>query len=349
MADEGDVWCTIESDPGVFTELIETVGVTDVEVQELYALDVDEMRKLAPLHGLIFLFKWKQERDDRPVLDVDETLSAGVFFANQIVTNACATQALLAILLNCDESVDIGQELRDFKSFTSEFPPDVKGLAISNQPSIRKAHNSFRKPDSSFVFEKQKPDSSSDDDDLFHFISYVPVNGVIFEIDGLKRGPVRLDTVPEGADWLDVVRPHIQRRIDRYSADEIRFNLMAMTRSRLATLNAQRDALVSQLGASGGGGGADDDGDDEQQPSGGSSSSAAIAADDDDEEAANDAALRAEIASVERAIADEQDKRKRWRLENVRRRHDYIPFIIQTLMCLAEKNRLQSLVDRQQQ
>ena len=80
---------------------------------------------IRPIHGLIFLFKWIGNTEIDGTYVTDSRLD-NIVFIKQVIENACATQAILSVLLNCNHTdIDLGANLNEFKSFVSNFDPDV--------------------------------------------------------------------------------------------------------------------------------------------------------------------------------------------------------------------------------
>jgi ubiquitin carboxyl-terminal hydrolase L5 len=71
-----------------------------------------------------------------------------------------------------------------------------------------------------FEFESKL---ASKDDDVYHFVGYIPIDGRLYELDGLKEGPIDLGAVTPDADWLDIVRPIIEKRIKKYVVNYLSF------------------------------------------------------------------------------------------------------------------------------
>lgn len=185
-------WCTIESDPGVFSDLISKIGVPNIDVEEIYGLEdllvsdeassvssgVGELKlSSSQKFGLIFLFKYSGEiSDDRATIPFED--SPNLYFAKQVVQDACATQAILSVLLNTE--IELGPNLTDFKNFTQCLDYEMRGLSIGNSDHIRDVHNSFGRPEP-FIYEKSANKDRKNTKDAYHFIAYVPSSGQVYE------------------------------------------------------------------------------------------------------------------------------------------------------------------------
>lgn len=235
---------------GLFTLLLEDFGVNGVQVEEIYDL---KKPIEGPVYGFIFLFRWIEERRARRKLaesiDIyqrDDEIVNSIFFAHQIVPNSCATHALLSILLNCS-NIDLGSTLTRMKNHTIDMTPENKGYAIGNTPELAFAHNSHAMPQARRRHERIAGATTSSRIGIptgraaceaFHFISFVPINGHLFELDGLKPFPMDHGTWDQNEDWTDKFRRVITNRIEISNGEQdIRFNLMAVVPDRRISIS----------------------------------------------------------------------------------------------------------------
>ncbi|KFW07625.1 Ubiquitin carboxyl-terminal hydrolase isozyme L5, partial [Fulmarus glacialis] len=268
-------------------------GCRGAQVEEIWSLEPENFEKLKPVHGLIFLFKWQPGEEPAGSVVQDSRLDT-IFFAKQVINNACATQAIVSVLLNCaHQDIHLGETLSEFKEFSQSFDAAMKGLALSNSEVIRQVHNSFARQQM-FEFDAK---SSAKEEDAFHFVSYVPVNGRLYELDGLREGPIDLGACNQD-DWISAVRPVIEKRIQN--------NFIHLIFSVLW----------------------------KEEPM------------DTDQSSNMLSSIQSEVAKYQMLIEEENQKLKRYKIENIRRKHNYLPFIMELLKTLAEHQQLIPLVEK---
>lgn len=264
---------------------------------------------MSPIYGYIFLFKWQPDKREGLTI-LDEV--PGLFYAKQEITNACATQAIISVLMNRPE-IELGETLKNFKDFSiaSGLPPKEIGQALGGLDAVRIAHNSFRRQDPFQIVA----DKNDEKDDAFHFISYVPHSGVLYELDGLQRGPI-LHGECTNENWLEKVKPVIQARMAEYQASEMRFTLLAITK-KLKTKYLEEQEQLKEAQA--------------ELKEGGMEEEAELM-----DERLN------ELAGL---ISSEDEKFANWKRQNIRRRHNYIPFLLELLKKSAYNGLLPDLIE----
>lgn len=179
---------------------------------------------------------------------------------------------MMNIIMNSPD-IRLGSELQAFKNSTKDLSFPLRGHALDTNEHLRTIHNSFtrriehlnadllinNKAESFKRNSKRRkaPAKSAgsatgstartlrkkklkiDSDSGFHFIALVPANGSLWELDGLKPGPVNLGPVSEDGDFVSAARPFIQARIMQFDEGAVHFNIMALCRSPSAAASVR--------------------------------------------------------------------------------------------------------------
>jgi len=245
-------WFELESDPGLFTLLLEDFGVKDVAVEEVY--DISE-KPSGLVYGFVFLFRWNGKGRRRKGTLTEDTyvdkpsIVNNMFFANQIMPNSCASHALLSVLLNCHD-IELGPRLTEMKQFCQGLDPETKGYTIASSLHLARSHNRYATSGqpSGKKQSQQRPIFAGRiyEADTFHYVSYVPIGDRLFELDGLKPGPI--DHGPWGSheEWTDLFLRVISDRIADANSD-IHFSLMAVVMDPIPKLSKELESTYEQL------------------------------------------------------------------------------------------------------
>ena len=169
----------LESDPGIFTNILNDLNINSLQVDEVYDLDSKhhEFRNSETI-GYIFLFKWSdsdnKSKDNNDANNNIPPKTDKLIFLRQRATNSCASHALLNILFNTEyfresETLQkIKKKLEDFGD-DGETPAKMRKIAsdrgkiIAQSEVLQKIHNTY----ANFYteFEEENDDWESGDDD----------------------------------------------------------------------------------------------------------------------------------------------------------------------------------------
>lgn len=84
---------------------------------------------------------------------------------------------------------------------------------------------------------------ATEKDDVFHFVSYLHFKNNVYEIDGLQEGPILICENVSNEEWIEKVKPSIIDRINLYSQNEIKFNLLSIVPDRKMSAQKEEETL----------------------------------------------------------------------------------------------------------
>ncbi|XP_072526717.1 ubiquitin carboxyl-terminal hydrolase isozyme L1 [Salminus brasiliensis] len=216
-------WKPMEINPEMLNKVLGKLGVgADWHFVDVLGLEDEALSGVpTPCCALMLLFPLTQQHEEfRSSQSVDG--SKDVYFLNQTVVNSCGTVGLLhAVANNQDKmSFENGSALKKFLEETAGMSPADRAKQLEKNQAIQETHDEV-------AAEGQcRPEA---DKVNFHFITFVDVNGQLYELDGRMEGPVKHGSTKPDSFVMDAAK--VCRGFTEREKGEVRFSAVALCKA----------------------------------------------------------------------------------------------------------------------
>lgn len=204
------------------TAILSRLGCKKLRVIELF--NFDDAEDAESYHSLILFYRWTPNPPDpewnpQNSQNGDESHTGReMWFANQIIDNAGAVQALVMALMNLGKTVQIGERLNQLKEFTRDMPAELKSVVVKGTDGIKE------------VVKELHDKLEEGEDEVWYYTiwSLSPKRPVLYRMDGIDQGPECIGETDEGKTALYYARDDLLRKIKELREYDIEFRVFAI-------------------------------------------------------------------------------------------------------------------------
>ncbi|XP_078402094.1 ubiquitin carboxyl-terminal hydrolase isozyme L3 isoform X2 [Cetorhinus maximus] len=180
-----------------------------------------------PVCSILLLFPvtekyeaFKQEEEAKIKAD-GQKVDPQVYFMKQTISNACGTIGLIHALANNRDKLEFetNSVMKKFLDESTPLSPEEKAKYLEKDESIRVTHE--------FSAQEGQTEAPSLDEKVdLHFITFVNIDGYLYELDGRKPFPINHGSTTADnflEDAVEVCKKFMQR-----DPDELRFTVVAL-------------------------------------------------------------------------------------------------------------------------
>ncbi|KAF3448274.1 hypothetical protein FNV43_RR08987 [Rhamnella rubrinervis] len=218
-------WLPLEANPDVMNQFLWGLGLKEDEAEcyDVYGLDEELLEMVPkPVLAVLFLYPITSQSEEERMLQANEKKEPheSVYFMKQTVGNACGTIGLLHAIGNITSEIKLveGSFLDRFFKSTASMDPMERATFLEKDTEMEVAHS----------VAATAGDTEASDNVETHFICFACVEGVLYELDGRKTGPISHGASSPSSllqDAAKVIKGTIQK-----NPESLNFNVIAISK-----------------------------------------------------------------------------------------------------------------------